>query len=241
MTNDRDLSDKKSELTAWPISLLFCQLSLSIFFSFGMAIFSSLGNAQDDSSTKPAPPSPPFVGVLSGDYVFTKAFTYKQQQEDPNETKEQKDVQAFLTSRFPTLKEVDSKETGNVREDKQVFTSGLSQEIWRVDLFRLTVYSNSPDSISVTTFLPGQSQDPPDFPELTWVNRSLFQDVETLQGKPCYVYKSGDQTAWIDKSTRLPVFFDSKAMQVTYTYKTPDEPLQLPDKLAKKLQAAQRP
>jgi len=241
MTNDSDLSDKKSELTARPISRPFRQLSLSIFFSFGMAIFPSSGNAQDDNSTKPSPPSPPYVGSLSGDYVFTKTFTYKQQQEDPNETKEQKDVQAFLASRFPTLKEVDSKETGNVRQDRQVFTSGLSQEIWRVDLYRLTVYSNSPDSISVTSFLPGQSQDSPDFPELNWVNGSLFQGEQILQGKKCYAYKSGDQTAWIEKSSRLPVFFDSKAMQVSYTYKTPDLPLQLPDQLAKKLQAAQRP
>jgi hypothetical protein len=46
--------------------------------------------------------------------------------------------------------------------------------------------------------------------------------------------------AWIDKSTLLPIQYDSDLMHVTYTYGVPDYPLQLPANCLKKEQQMRR-
>jgi hypothetical protein len=207
-------------------------------FAAGLVLACMTATAQTDQTAQPQLPPRPYVGALSGDYVFTKKFVYKQQQEDPNQSQQQKDLLKFL-SRFPIPEEVESKESGSLREDKRSNKNGLVIDVWRVGNFRLSQYSTSPNSIDVVPYVPGQGMDAPDFPELDWVNEKSYQGEQQYAGKPCYFYKLDDQSAWIDKATKLPVYYESKAQQVTYTYRQPDETLQLPDKFAQRLRAVQ--
>jgi hypothetical protein len=74
----------------------------------------------------------------------------------------------------------------------------------------------------------------------TKVGPSSFQGEQNLDTRKCYVYKQGTQMAWIDKSTLLPIQYDSDLMHVTYTYGVPDYPLQLPANCLKKEQQMRR-
>jgi len=203
------------------------------------------GRAQNENTP---PPTAPCVGALSGDFTFVKKFTYPSQPSDPNLTNGQQPAPAAPANPATQMKEFAAVQTGGVRRDTETYVDGTSREMWRQQNYRFVFDAARPNSILVTfVATPGggfslsQYHDPSDFAELDWIKINLFKGIQLKQGKTCYTYKLDDQTAWIDVSTKLPVTFESKAMQVTYVYPPPpDAPLRLPAKLDQKLQQFKR-
>lgn len=168
-----------------------------------------------------------------GDFIFVKKLVYKPQPQTP--------ALAAAPSDPPNLKELDSVQKGGLRRDKLYFVDNTSTEEWRTNNLRFFLHSSEPEHVILFLASPEGYQDTPDFNELEWVNANSFQGLQTLQGKSCYFYKLADQSAWIDKATSLPVYFESKWMQVTYFYKSPpNQPLQLPEIFQKKLKHVQK-
>ncbi len=209
--------------------------TFSLIF-LGLVASLSPGKGQEETAAKSGPPRPPYVGMLSGNYSFTKKYLAKPQQENANLTQEQKDLKLFY-SRFPVPQEMESKQFENLRWDKMTYTSGLSTETWRAGNYRLTSRSTSPGAVSILSASQTGYKDSIDFQELEWVSKETYQGEQTLQDKPCYVYKQADQTVWIDKQTKLPLAYESSSLQINYTYREMDQPLRLPEGLALKLQA----
>jgi hypothetical protein len=203
----------------------------------------SLGRAQDSESGQTPSPTPPYVAALTGNFSLVKKITYPPPAAPANTA--QPPSQDPLIPPSKKMVELDAVDTGTVRKDTLTFSDGSSQDIWRLQSYRFSVSPAHPDSVIIDVVTaatnPGASyqyQDAADFSELNWITAATYQGIQMRGGKKCYAYKLDDQTAWIDAATRLPVYFKSKVMQVTYTWSgPPDAPLQLPsnftDKLAK--------
>ena len=199
-----------------------------------------MAHAQD--TDQPSPPTPPYAAALTGNFTLVKKYNYPAA--DAEFTPEQKAEQTIPTN--PT--EIDVVKTGGLRKDTEKRLDGSGWEIWRYQSYRFTVDLAHPESVNLDyagkpndSPLLGRYHDASDFPELSWVDGPMYQGVQTRDDKKCYTYKQGDQTAWIDAATRLPVYFESKTVQVSYTFSAgPDEPLQLPKGYAEKLVKFQR-
>lgn len=213
----------------------------SFFTLFSLISFACClsGHSQEADSSKATPPPPPYIGTLKGDFTFVKKIIYKTHPDTSKLTDEQKSALKAL-SPTPDIQELDAVQTGVLRRDRQILVDGTNLEIWRSGMNRFLVSMVNPNYIEVVGVAPDGYQDMPDFQELNWITASSFQGEQVFQGKKCYIYKSGNQEAWIDQSNRLPLSFQSNAMQVSYTYGSPDEQLQLPDKIVKRLQQVSR-
>jgi hypothetical protein len=210
-------------------TFVFLPLTLSLGF---------LGHAQDAASGQTTTPTPPYVGVLSGNFTLVKKITCLPQQPS----------QDALTPPSTKMVELDAAEAGAVRKDTQIFADGSSRDIWRQQSYRFSVSPAHPDSVIIDVITaatnpgaPYEYHDAADFPELKWITAATYQGIQMRGDKKCYAYKLDDQTAWIDVSTRWPVYFESKVMQVTYTWSDPpDAPLQLPKGYVEKLEKFKR-
>ncbi len=197
------------------------------------------GRSQDTNSPTTSPPPRPYVGTLKGDFTFVEKLAYKSKPPASNSADSQTATPP-PPSGPPDLAEFDSVQTGALRKDKQVFVDGTSCEIWRSGALRFILQSANPGTVLVASQMLSYYVDPAEFKELEWLGASSFQGEQALNDKTYYVYKKGTETAWIDKSTLLPLFFDSESVHITYTYGTPDAPLQLPTICAQKLQQMKR-
>ena len=210
------------------------QIRTLIFLPLGVLCL-AMAQAQDDSSESASAPSPPYVGELTGDFSLTKSFKYLAPPDGSTPSSRQ-------------VQEIDSVKSGPVRKDTEVYADNTSTTTWRKDDYRATASSAHPQSIIVNVVTPSASpkamykyQDDADFPELSWIQGPMYQGIQMKGGKKCFTYKMDDQTAWIDTETRLPVYFESKMQQVSYTYSAPpNEPLQLPDGYAEKIEKFKR-
>jgi hypothetical protein len=189
--------------------------------------------AQDADSVKLTPPLPPYVGTLRGDFTFIKKFVYKQKATDTPAT-------TPPPTQAPDLAEFDSVQTGTLRKDKEIYLDGTSSEIWRSGSLRFVLKSAFPGTVLVASQMLSYYQDPSEFQEVRWVGASSFQGEQPIGDKKCYYYKKGDESAWIDESTHLPLLFDSTSVHVTYAYGKPTSALQLPEICAQKLQQMNR-
>ncbi len=209
-------------------------LLISLGLILGMA---TAGRAQDSGAGKPVPPPPPYVGRLTGDFTFIKKLVYKPQ---PPKIAPTTAASPEETPSGPDLKELDAVKVGGWRRDKQSFVDNTNSEIWRCKNVRFLLSSSDPSNILVIFPLITGYKDVPDFQEVEWVGADSFQGEEDYQGKTCYVYKSGDQTAYIDKATTLPVYLESGSRQVSYSYAPPPQNLQMPPNFEKRFQQVQR-
>jgi ribosomal protein L19 len=179
---------------------------------------------------KITPPSPLYKKVLSGNLTFTKKYIYKTSSSSP----EEKAAQQYL-SRFPKIEQITVVQSGTLRKDEQKLLNNSTIEVWRSGNTRFTVYSTSPNYIAVN-FVDVNYQDSPDFAELGWITTASLQGLQIRAGIPCYVYQLGDSSAWVDKNSLMPIYYESKDMQIFYTYDNPpDTPLKLPAKFLAKL------
>lgn len=210
--------------------------SLKAFFLLPILLLgtSPFSTRAQTETTRVSPPSPLYLNSLKGDVLFSKKISYKTPPLNPNLTEEQKKALKFL-SNFPKVTEVRAVQTGDLRRDQQTLSDGTWTEIWRSGSNRFTIYSSSPSYIVVNFVMQDGYQDPPDFPELNWINAESFQGVKIHDGKKCYFYKSSDSLAWVDQSTLCPIGFESASQEISYSYASPDSPLRLPDKFVKKL------
>lgn len=199
----------------------------------------AIGLAQDPDATSPPPAAR--VPPLSGDFALVKKITYL-----PSGIPLSQEKQAAQDALFPPsskIKELDAVKKGAVRHDMQFFVDGSSCEIWRLQDYRLSVYSAHPNAVipnvvdtSNNPMAPNQYHDGADFPELDWITPATSQGIQVRDGKKCYAHKKDDQMAWIEAASGRPVYFESKAMQVTYNFSAPpDEALQLPKGYAEKI------
>ena len=216
-----------------------CMRSLLLIF------LAAVWTAQIQAQSQPAAPPPdPQLGQLPHSVVFTKKYSYPIPPVDPNATDEEKALQQFR-AQFAPVEKLEITKTGDIRKEVEHFTNGTSNEKWLAGQTSFITSSLDPNQIIVTA--PGMTpgtvapESTSDFAELSWVNAAAFKGEEVRQGVSCYVYRDGDQTAWLDQTLRLPVAFQSSKMQVAYSYKPgPEQPLTLPDKLTKKLEAVKR-
>ncbi len=197
--------------------------------------------SQDEATP---PPAHPTIAALSGDFSLEKKFTYTTPQDAPHLTPDQQAAYDFLHPQSAKLVEVNAASKGGVRRDIQHFANGKGLEIWRVQDYRLTMWPDKPKSIVVNLVStvndpssPNQYHDATDFPELDWAANAGFSAVKMYGDKKCFVYKLGDQVLWVDAATHLPAFYESKILQVTYTWSAaPDAPLQLPEGAVQKIE-----
>ena len=205
------------------------KILLSIVLSCGL-IGSALG--VDNPSAKPAVPA------LPTNFSLVKKFTYRDKTlpEDASETA--KAAAAFL-SRFPRPLQVEVVQTGAVRKEDVRMTDGSRWENWKSGEYRFSVNESSPDYIDVSA--PGMSlyqvAEKADFEELTWLSGATSAGEGEKNGRKCAIFRSGDQTVWLELSSGFPVQLESPTMQVTYTFKNPPtESLRLPEKFNKRLE-----
>jgi hypothetical protein len=191
-------------------------------------------HAQENSATS-TPPSPPYFTLPSGDYTLVEKITYKSQ---PAAAPSAEVPQPESSS--PDLKELDLTKSGQLRKDRQVFVDGSVSEIWRSGALRIILRSSQPDIVLIASKTMSNYDDPVDFKELAWLDASTFSSEQDFEDRKCYVYKKGDQTAWVDKSTRFPLFLQSKSIQVSYAFGVPSTPLQLPPNVSKKIEQSKR-
>jgi hypothetical protein len=209
-------------------------LSLAILALLSVATCPS--QAQDDQA--PAPPAHPAIPKLSGNFSLVKKFTYITV---PG-------VRVSLDPASSRLVELDAVKSGAVRKDIRHFANGSGLESWRVQNFRLTMFPDNPQSIVVDRLVatsdPNASyhyRDAADFPELDWASGAAFSSLKMIGDKKCFVYKLGDQSLTVDAATNLPLDYESKTLQVTYTWSAPpDAPLQLPPGAADKIEKFKR-
>ncbi len=192
---------------------------------------------QDDATAAP-PPAHPAIPPLSGNFSLVKKFSYITV---PG-------VDVSLNPPSSRVVEVDAVKSGTIRKDLQHLANGSGLEMWRVQNFRLTMFPDKPESIVVDRIVtnsdpnsPYHYHDATDFPELDWASSAGFAEVKMYGDKKCFVYKLGDQSLTVDAATNLPLYYESKTIQVTYTWSAPpDEPLQIPKAYADKIEKFKR-
>jgi len=210
------------------------------FGAFLLLSFATCSPLARGQSSLPNVPSPPYVNPLTGDFTLVKKFVYKKKSEDqasnPNLTAEQKAVQKLLSA-YKDPKEVDIIEIGTVRRDTELFVDGTSRELWRSGMWQFTPNPIHPDLYVITTIKNGNSiYISGDFAELQWINGGAFKGEQSVQGVKCFLFRSGDDMALVDESTGWPKYYESNAIQVSYTFGTPPAvDLTLPPNLVKKL------
>jgi hypothetical protein len=210
-------------------------------------IASATWPAQAQDAAAP-PAGTPVPAPLTGDFTLTKKFSYLTPPDAPHLTADQQAAQNFLHPAATKIVQSEIVAKGGLRRDVNQNSDGSTVTIWRVQTYRFTVYSAHPQGVIVNQVAgtddphaPNQYRDGADFAELSWITPAAFSGRQTQQGKQCYIYKVGDQTAYVDVSTRLPIYFQSKTVQVTYTYSPPpDDPLQFPAGYPEKLDKFQR-
>ena len=192
------------------------------------------------------PPPDPQVAPLPDKISFVKTFIYRPDPQNPNATDQEKALEQFK-SKFPRLEKLDVVKTGMTAKEIQHFSNGTSLEVWKWGDTTFQVYSANPNQIMVTA--PGMGPAEADaavsglaeFGEFAWVSSKAYHGEEVKQGFKCSFYKAGDQMAWVDQKSRLPVFFQSSKVQVLFTYRvSPEGSLLLPERFTKKLEAVKR-
>jgi len=204
----------------------------------------ALGVAAFGQEAAPGPaPSATAQGIslaLPEWIAFTKKFTYKPKPASGDDEKAQK-LERFLAQMVrPT--DVDVTKTGHIRKEQIRFNDHTSQERWSSGEYRFIIHSAEPDYVQVlVSGVNTEDEKISDFAELGWVRHASFLGEETKNGIKCAVYRLGEQTAWIEPGRRLPVYFESPTMQVSYRYRaSPTKALVLPDRFTKRLEQVRR-
>ena len=211
---------------------------LTYLFALGTLLLGAELYAYSQDNTAAAPPPHPAIPALSGNFSLVKKFNYIIV---PG-------VDAPINPPSSRVVELDAVKSGSIRKDIQHFANGSGLEMWRVQNYRLTMFPDNPQSIVVdritTNSDPNASyhfNDAADFPELSWAANAGFSQVKMDGDKKCFVYKLGDQSLTVDAATGMPLYYESKTLQVTYTWSAaPDEPLQLPPGYAEKIDKFKR-
>ncbi|GAT32563.1 hypothetical protein TSACC_2962 [Terrimicrobium sacchariphilum] len=190
----------------------------------------------EDAATTPAPRIP----RLPGSFALEKRFTYKA----ADHSKESQEVQAaaeFLAM-FPRPQTVDLEQTGAIRREKVRMTDGSRWEKWRAGQMRFSINEAAPDHVAV--YAPGmdlyQAENQGDFEELGWIKEAASAGEAVVGKQKCLVFRLGENVAWLDADTGLPVVFESPTVKVTYTYKEPPaKALELPPRFQKRMEEVQ--
>jgi len=210
----------------------------NIFLAVLLAVCGHYGQAAEA-------PSDPQIGSLPDRIEYSKVFTYPAPQVDAAATPEEKALLDFR-AQFPRVAKLEVTKAGDIRKEQQSFTNGTKKELWKAGDFGYIVDPAAPERIMVIspqmneeseTLLTGNGAI---FQELSWVKRETFQGEAPRKGVNCDVYKSGDKQVWVDQTSRLPVYFESPEMQISYAYKPSDVALQLPERFLKKREEVER-
>ncbi len=79
--------------------------------------------------------------------------------------------------------------------------------------------------------MPDFGKDP--FPDWKWIGADNYRGIFQLPGHRCWVFQSGDGTAWVDVESRTPVRWRRREETRTYTrLSDPSGPLQFPPQVA---------
>lgn len=193
----------------------------------------------------PKAPSDPQVAAIPDYISYTKVFTYPPPVANDKLTEQERAVQSFLAT--PKAEKVDVIKTGNISKQTKHLSDGTDVERWKSGQLTFIIDSALKGQILVTSPKTVMHEDQvdttdlSDFNELAWVTKTVFQGQENRQGTSCYVYRSGGNAAWIDTATRLPVYFESPSVTISYAYgPAPTTPLQLPERLVNKLKDVER-
>ena len=206
--------------------------------ALSVAAFSQ--EAAPGAASSASPQGAPLVETLPERIAFTKKFTYKQRPARSGDEEAQK-LERFLAQMVRPA-DVDVTKTGDIRKERVRFTDNTSQERWRSGEYRFVIHSAEPTYVQVlVSGVNTEDENISDFVELGWVRHASFLGEQTKNGIKCAVYRLGEQTAWIEPGSRLPVYFESPTMQVSYRYRpTPTEALVLPERFAKRLEQVRR-
>jgi hypothetical protein len=118
--------------------------------------------------------------------------------------------------------------TGEVRQSSKVDNNGMKTVTWYA--FGYQAYKMD-DATEWSTCPPdGNSRD---FALLDWMTPETYVGTQKWEKFDCYyfkgIYKNLEVEAWIDKETRLPVFFRKGTSTWTYKYfPSPGAPLSIP-------------
>jgi hypothetical protein len=195
--------------------------------------------AQDTDSGQPPAPAKPYIRALPAEFSLVEKYTYVAP--ETKLTPQEQAAADFMRPAAGKVNELRVIAQGGIRRESMRYADGHTQEVWRIRSCRLAVNPAQPNSIMASIVAtgpynpnsPNQYRDTADFAELAWVDEASYEGVQTQQGRKCYAFKSGDQTAWIDVTTHLPVYFFSSALLISYVYsQTLDEPLKVPPAIA---------
>lgn len=172
--------------------------------------------------------------------ALSKTIAHQAAELPGNASEKVKAARAFL-DQIPKVVQIDIVRTGDVQKETVKLNNGSTQERWKEKDMLFMIDSASPERIAVTSpkmniyELEGTGFS--DLQELSWIRDAVFTGKEKRGNLECEVYRAGDRTVWVDPSSRLPIFFNSPQVRVSYQYKTPpSSPLVLPDKFRKRME-----
>lgn len=185
------------------------------------------------ASTAPVP-SPPLVSKAPSKVQWT--ITVRKAAKEANPTNADPEANEF--------ERVESVWTDGIGRDRVTFRNGRTQDIWYTARAYLVDDGNEV-SISPTRSIGsvlGEDSSIGDaarfaplsfsgFPGVSWIALPYFDKVEAFDGVACYHYAlNGNQEAWVDVTTSLPVAYRDGATTYVYQFGTePGPALVLPD------------
>jgi hypothetical protein len=127
---------------------------------------------------------------------------------------------------------------------KEVYHFDNQTEVVRWIVDKVLFWGNS----KTNTFLIHDEKDPMstkfshDFDSLAWVDQADYEGHQTFQQIDCCAYHSkatpqGEQTAYIDAKSGLPVGVQQTNLMLTYTFRSPGDPVDIPPAVEAQLKA----
>lgn len=181
----------------------------------------------------PVQPMPPYIAPIPEKICINKTFVYTTPA-GPS-TSHSSSIQGDIPL------EINIMQTGDTRKEIWHCVNGTVIEKWRYQHYRFFTNPSNPASVGVhlERGLPEeQEQDLASLDEVSWVAMAFFHGEQQIQGRKCFVYKRGNETAWIDETSRLPIAYESARVRIAYMYPpAPAQALQLPQALMAKVKA----
>lgn len=211
-----------------------------------LAILAGQPGYSQQAPREDAPPDPQ-LAAMPDRVSFVKTYAYRAATPDPNQDPKAKALADYMAQIHPRLAKLEVVKTGDIKQEIHRFTTGLAREVWKSGKSVFIMDSSVPGMIMTGRDDGGDAGNPSvsegsgDFQEVSWVSAQSFRGEEVRLGVKCFIYKSGDRTAWLSVSGRLPVLFASPQMQVSYSYRPrPDVMMKLPEKLVKEKESVRR-
>ena len=189
-----------------------------------------------------APDKPPDPRLGTAPAMSAWTITYQYAKPDPYLTPpdpSQAALYARMHKNFPRLIQINVTKAGNNR--KEVYSLNDQEQSIRWIMGNLLLWLNPTRKTSAiwNAKMPDAIQFTHDFDSLDWVNTADYQGHQTFQQVDCCTYHAantplGEQTAYINAKTGLPVATVAGTVTVSYSFSASQDPVTMPPEVTAK-------